>query len=174
MAQSILKGDYQKFDQIISKYENLVKSQVVRYTNSEEELEDLVQDIFIQVFESLSKYRGESSLSSWIYKIASNKIKMKFRKKTISASDFSEELNIGSKNSSPEVQIIESEFKSKISHFISKLPKSYSDVLKMYYFENMSYNEISEKLNIKLNTLKSNLLRAKEILKRSIENYEKS
>ncbi len=99
---------------------------------------------------------------------------MKFRKKTISATELNDEISIPKENNTPEIQIIESELKTKISHFISKLPKSYSDVLKLYYFENMSYKEISEKLNIKLNTLKSNLLRAKESLKRSIENYDKS
>jgi RNA polymerase sigma factor (sigma-70 family) len=70
---------------------------------------------------------------------------------------------------SPENQIIEKETKQNLLDFLSRLPEIYQKPIFLYYFEELSYQEISKKLNLKINTLKSHILRGKEILKRWIQ-----
>ncbi|HNN82050.1 MAG TPA: RNA polymerase sigma factor, partial [Leptospiraceae bacterium] len=65
----------------------------------------------------------------------------------------------------PEMQILKQEMNSKIQSMLSRLPSNYKKPLILYYFENMSYNEIAESMNIKVNTLKSYIFRGRELLK---------
>jgi RNA polymerase sigma-70 factor, ECF subfamily len=166
----------------MEKYQSMVFAQCRKSSASTEEAEDLTQDIFLKAFESLSSFRGEASFSTWLYRITQNHIQGKIRKKnakleiveTFHEETTMEKIRKWKDQITPEVLLLKDEYKSKLASMLSKLPASYSIPLKMYYFENMSYKEISDQLDIKINTLKSYIFRAKESLKKSLESYEKS
>ena len=154
----------------------MIFSQAIKYTGNQEEAEDLTQEIFLKAFEALSTFKGESQFSTWVYSIARNKILMKHRKEStnpqISADDvedvhnkYFDKIKKWREQITPEMQILKQEMNTKIASLLSRLPSNYKNPLMLYYFENMSYKEISEKLDIKVNTLKSYIFRGKELMK---------
>ncbi|MCE9499180.1 MAG: RNA polymerase sigma factor [Leptospira sp.] len=160
----------------MDKYQGMVYSQAIKATGSAEEAEDLTQDVFLKAFEGLSAFRGEALFSTWIYKIAQNELIRRSKKShdiqlenheeidSLALSSL-EKLKKWSSHFTPEMQYLKSEMTGKVRNLIARLPAAYKKPLVLYYFENMSYNEISDHLNLKLNTLKSYIFRGKEILK---------
>ncbi len=154
----------------------MVFSQAIKFTGNQEEAEDLTQEIFLKAFEALSTFKGESQFSTWIFSIARNQILMKHRKESsrpqIAHEDVEEvhnkyfdKIKKWREQITPEMQMLKQEMNTKITSLLSRLPANYKNPLMLYYFENMSYKEISEKLDIKVNTLKSYIFRGKELMK---------
>lgn len=154
----------------------MVFQQTLKYTGNQEEAEDLTQEIFLKAYEALSNFRGEAQFSTWLYKIAQSQIRMRYRKENTlpkSASvDFEEaqekyldKFKKWKDSITPEMQLLKQEMSAKMHSFISELPANYKKPLSLYYFENMSYKEIAEKMDIKMNTLKSYIFRGKEMIK---------
>jgi len=176
VIQNILAGDYAEFQSLMDKYQGMVYSQAIKSTRNPDEAEDLTQEVFVKAFEKLSTFKGEALFSTWLFKIAQNEIIKRIRKNFevplvkhedldyLELSAFGKITNW--KNSiTPELNLIKEELKDKIRGMISNLPALYKKPLTLYYFEEMSYKEISEHLNLKMNTLKSYIFRGKEILK---------
>lgn len=176
IIQSILQGNYSNFEFLVDKYTNLIYSQAIKYTQNQDEAEDITQDVLLIVFESLSTFRGESQFSTWLYTITKNELIKRYKKKknfhieTHENLTQIEKLKRWSENISPEVQLLKEEMVHTIQNLVAKLPHSYKKPLTLYYFEGLSYREIADKMNLKINTLKSNIYRGKEIIKKWIQN----
>lgn len=158
----------------MEKHENLVASIGIKFSTDQDELEDFIQEVFIQSYQSLSQFRGESQFSTWLYQIARNHaVKFFKNQNSIQINDHStfDQLKLSSEvrerteSSSQETQLFQDEIQNTIRKLVSKLPAQYKKPIVMFYFDNKSYKEISEKLNLKINTLKSTIFRGKEILK---------
>ena len=76
-------------------------------------------------------------------------------------------------NPSPEVKVLEKEFMQRVKAILKKLPEAYNIVLKMHFFDGLSYPEISEVIDIPVNTIKSHIFRAKKIIKQKLALYTK-
>ncbi len=126
----------------------------------------------MQAYEKLSTFRGESKFSTWLFRIVQNLYLMRRRKEISYPLDSLEHIDTTPSSlidyHSPEHQILEKETKQNLLNILSRLPEIYQKPIFLYYFEELSYQEISKKLNLKINTLKSHILRGKEILKRWI------
>ncbi|MDX1958723.1 MAG: RNA polymerase sigma factor [Leptospiraceae bacterium] len=168
-VQEILKGKYSSFETLMDKYQGMVFAQCMKFSRNTEEAEDMTQEIFIKAFENLSQFRGESQFSTWLYKIAQNLLLTKSRKKQV----HTETLVDGNFSAESKVEEHDSDFKMKLQNLLSKLPKNYKLPIMLYYYENMSYAEIAVKLNLKLGTLKSHILRGKELLKGWLQNEKR-
>lgn len=158
----------------MERHENLVASLGNKYSTDHDELEDFIQEVFILSYQSLSKFRGESQFSTWLYTIARNHAGKFFKNQnsiqiedhnTFDQLKLSHEDRERSHSSSQEVQLFKEEIQIKIRSLVAKLPSQYKNPIVMFYFDNKSYKEIAEKLNLKINTLKSTIFRGKEILK---------
>lgn len=155
----------------------MIRSLCKNYQLSPEETEDTLQEIFLKAFESLSQFRGDSEFSTYLYAIARNYLSKPKNQMEIPTSDFSflDTIVTSAKSKWKKWKMgVDHEFENfelseKIKEMISNLPTIYKKPIHLYYFENFSYQEISEILNIKLNTLKSQILRGKEILKDKLE-----
>lgn len=153
----------------MDKYQGMVYGEALRFTQNPDEAEDLTQEIFIKAFESLSLFRGASKFPTWLYKIGKNLALTKYRKdknnpvhqqKSISPEE------VADKRSEINFAIHDDEITNKLRNLLSRLPVTYKKPLVLYYFENMSYKEIADHLDIKINTLKSYILRGKDLLKK--------
>ncbi|EPG74027.1 putative RNA polymerase sigma factor SigW [Leptospira fainei serovar Hurstbridge str. BUT 6] len=167
--QKVLAGDYDSFEELVLRYESLVYSQARKAFRNESEAEDFTQDVFLKAFEGLSTFKGRAKFSTWIFSIARNEIIRRYRKDhpevdTPLFEEVSTELS-SEKSSSQESHLLEKETKEKIRSLVEKLPELYRKPISLHYFENMSYKDISENLNLKMNTLKSYIFRGKEILR---------
>ncbi|MFB5650172.1 RNA polymerase sigma factor [Leptospira wolffii] len=166
--QKVLAGDFESFEQLVLRYESMVYSQAKKAFRNESEAEDFTQDIFLKAFEGLSTFKGRSKFSTWVFSIARNEIIRKYRKDhpeiDMPIDSISSDV-VSTGSSSQESEVLERETTDKIRSLVEKLPELYRKPISLHYFENMSYKDISENLNLKMNTLKSYIFRGKEILR---------
>jgi RNA polymerase sigma-70 factor (ECF subfamily) len=137
-----------------------------------EDSEDLLQDIFIKVFNSLHSFRGESSLHTWIYRIATNTVIDKLKSNAFKFSKVQHELNPSVLHydnsqyaSTFDKQIEKDEMNSCIRQFINELTSKNRDVFILSQYEGLSNLEIAAILDISIDSVKIRLHRAKETLK---------
>lgn len=138
----------------------------IQYSRNKTEAEDNFQDSFIKVFESIRQYTGKGSFEGWMRRIFINTALEKYRKEhpiqlveeypDVEVEDIDENINI------PEDSLLE---------FISQLPEKYRLVFNLYAIEGCSHKEIAKQMGISEGTSKSNLARAREILKKKIKEY---
>lgn len=133
---------------------------------------DLTQDVFLKVYKALPKFRGDSSIYTWIYRIAINTANtfLKKRGKHQSSSiedmeDDSLQFNINNEENNEE------NLKTILKSKIEELPEHYKDVLLLHYFEGFDYREIADVLGINIGTVKSRLFRARELLSKKMRRY---
>jgi len=134
--------------------------------------EDLTQEVFIKVNQSLKNFRGDSSLATWIYRIATNAAfdKLRCRNSSECLLDGNDEAIPGSeKKPSIEKQLIRAEMNECVRGYIEKLPESYRVVLVLSEYEGLKNSQITEILGVTLNTVKIRLHRARAQLKEELE-----
>ena len=166
----ILRGDVNKFTILQKKYYYLVLSLVRKIIRNDDDAEDIIQETFIKVYNSLASYNSEYAFSSWIYRIASNTCIDFFRlKKDLVYYDEEEEFEDISL--SPDKNIIENEKIKIIEDAINDLPDKYKELFILRHKEELRYEEISEKLNMPLGTVKTNLFRAKKYIELFLKKY---
>lgn len=150
--------------QLIQVYATDLKRIAYLYVNDMAECEDIIQEVFIACYQNLSNYRHEASYKTWLIRITINKCKD--HKKRWSVKNLlykSDVLPVKTINSAEE-QYFQGLHSNEIIKQISLLSVKHKEVLILYYYQDMSMSEISEVLGIKLNTVKSRLLRGKEVL----------
>jgi len=166
--QEIVKGCIKKdklaqkalFDSCAQKLYNVC----FRYTNSQMDAEDLMQDAFILALQKIETFKGKSSLTSWVCAIGINLAIDKIRKmKNIS---FLEIDNIHQElpSEEAEMEVDNAPDAALALHAISKLPEGFQMVLKLYALEKFTHQQIADTLNISVGTSKSQLARARKKL----------
>lgn len=138
----------------------------LKYSKNKEDAEDVLQDSFVTIFNKINQYKNKGSFEGWIKRITINTALQKHREKSTLylITDQIEEVT--------EVSIEEDTLKIKeLLHFIQKLPDRYRLVFNLYVLDNYSHKEISSMLDISEGTSKSNLSRARQLLKKNIESY---
>ncbi|MFV0267974.1 MAG: RNA polymerase sigma factor, partial [Draconibacterium sp.] len=158
---------------LVSKYQRLVVHVVGRIVQQQDEMEDICQEVFIKVFKTLSKFRGESKLSTWIATIAYNTAITHLRKRSRRGElSYNEEPKlIGMEaDTGQNQQVVEKEeIKKHLLKLIETLPVHYRTVLTLYHLEEFSYREIVDITGMPEGTIKSYLNRARMILKGKME-----
>ncbi len=162
--------DKYNFDQIVDQHKNLVYHIIFRITNDSSNADEIFQEVFLNVFSSISKFKGKSKLSTWISSIAINTcytfFKQTNKKAAYSLDQFMEEKGdfISSEISITEKMESE-EINSNLSLKINMLPIKYKIALILFYLEGNSYIEISEILKVPIGTVKTHLFRGLKMLK---------
>ncbi len=161
-----------KFEELFNEYEKPVYNYVLRMVKNEQLAEDLTQDIFIKVYQKLGGFRSDSSLKTWIYRIATNTYLDYFRtsghKKDkitgylMDTGDDKSSFLEAEKVLSIDEQLIKSEMKSCIYDFVNKLPEDYRAVIILHDLQGLKNREIAEILNCSLDTVKIRLHRARK------------
>lgn len=173
LVQQVLNGNNNAFKFLVSKYQRLVVHVVGRIVQQNDEVEDICQEVFIKVFKTLKRFRGDSKLATWIATIAYNTaithIRKKKRRGEVSYSE--QPLLISSeKDTGLNQKLIEKEEAKKyLLQLIETLPVNYRTVLTLFHLEEFSYKEIEEITGMPEGTIKSYLSRARKILKGKIE-----
>jgi len=126
--------------------------------------EDITQDVFIKIYKNFDQFRGDAKLSTWIYRITKNTCynHLKRDKKYRDMNEIPDHL---SGTSTPESDYLRTDTHVQVRKAVGSLPEDQRLAISLYYFHDQSYTEISEIMNIPLNTLKSHIYRAKQTLK---------
>jgi len=172
LIHKIKAGDLDSFEKLVSRYQRKIFSFVYRMLVSEEDARDITQEIFIQVFRSLETFRGDAKFSTWIYRVASNKCldflhkNKKFRFYEPAAGWETGEQPAGSPvKTDPESIYLREEKVRRVRRIIAGLPDKYRVALVLFHYEDLTYHQIAETLDIPVKTVATRLYRAKLILK---------
>ncbi len=160
------QGDPDAFASLFHAHKARIYSICLRMTNNTAEAEDLTQDAFMQVFRKLSTFRGDSALSTWLYRIAVNTVLMHFRKKALRQISLDEPYN-------QDARLVRREYGSRddrlsgcvdriaLTRAIRELPDGYRTIFLLHEVEGYEHQEIAELLDCSVGNSKSQLHKAK-------------
>lgn len=172
LVELALGGDDIAFEYLFNRYSEAIRRLLLHRSASVEDTEDLLQETFIKVYINLQRYSDNYTFGQWIYTIARN-THIDFERRR------QEDLSIDDKFSapmactpSPEDNLINIQQRSQIEAYIGCLPQQYRQLFTMRFLEDYSYEEIAEKLNLPMGTVKTQIHRARERMCRLIRNDE--
>ncbi len=178
LVAQLKSGNEAAFKTIVDTYQNPVYNICLSIVKSEEDAEDLAQDVFMQVYQSIHSFKGESKLSTWLYRIATTKSldheRKKKRKKrfgfvrSIFGADAEVTVNPPDFNH-PGVLLDNKEKAAILFQAIEKLPKNQKVAFILNKTEGLGYQEISEVMNTSVSAVESLLHRAKNNLRKILE-----
>jgi RNA polymerase sigma-70 factor, ECF subfamily len=170
------------FKEMVLKYQNLVINICYGFVHNQDDAQDIAQEVFIELYKSIEKFRQESKLSTWIYRISVNKslnfirdnkknswfqsLDLLFEKEKPSKEGFTDSDN-------PHTLMEKDEKSNAIYRAIDELPENQKISFVLYKFENLSYKEISEVMKISLSSVESLIFRAKKNLQAKLIGYYK-
>ena len=174
----------QAYSRLLDEYQKLVFNTCLSFVPNSEDAEDIAQEVFIEVYRSISKFKGNSKLTTWIYRISVNKSLEFIRKKnTRKRFGFMESLSGSSvpidKRSyftefdHPGVQLERKEQQETLFKAIHQLPEAQKVVLTLHKIDGLSYKEVSEITKKSISSVESLLFRAKKNLKQILTAYYK-
>jgi len=166
LIERLVARDEQAFNALVRTYEGRIVRLLTRMVGNEEEARDLAQDVFVQVFKAIGSFRGDSKLSTWLYRIAVNTC-LDYKKKSRpgQAEDESVIDDLASTEPSPEQRYQSKEIGQAIQLALQKLPESLRAAIVLKEIEDLSYEEIAEVLHTSIGTVKSRISRAREELR---------
>lgn len=174
LINAIKNGDTRAYAQLVDRYKDLVYTLALRMLKQREEAEEVAQDTFIKVFKSLDKFKGDSKFSTWIYRVAYNTCLDNIKKNKKHLNNVAiDEFTFNKLDTIDNAldHIINEERSVLIKNCIDKLPEDSSALLTLFYFEELSLEEISKIINIEANTVKVKLFRARKKLAVILEQY---
>ncbi|HOJ10136.1 MAG TPA: sigma-70 family RNA polymerase sigma factor [Clostridiales bacterium] len=173
IIEKILKGEQNEFSLIMEKYGQMVYRVCFGFMKNEQEAMDMAQEVFISVYNNLDKFNFKSTLSTWIYRICTNTCLTQLNKlgkiqvctEYIEPRDYSCLL--------PDEVSELKELKELINIQMEKLPDKSKNIVKLRLFNQLSFNEIGEKLNIPSSSARTNFIRSRKRLQKAVNNYSK-
>ena len=177
------KKDQQAFAELMDKYKDSIYYMLLKMVNNNDDAEDLTLEAFGKAFNRLHQYTPNFAFSTWLFKIATNNCIDFLRKKKKNVMSVDNRIpnndgddfmfEIKSEGMTPEQLAMNDQKIQLMRQYVKKLKPRYEILVEMRYFKEMSYDEISDELNLPLGTVKAQLFRAREflynIMKHSIE-----
>ena len=177
------KKDQQAFAKLMDKYKDSIYYMLLKMVNNNDDAEDLTLEAFGKAFNRLHQYTPNFAFSTWLFKIATNNCIDFLRKKKKNVMSIDNRIpnndgddfmfEIKSEGMTPEQLAMNDQKIQLMRQYVKKLKPRYEVLVEMRYFKEMSYDEISDELNLPLGTVKAQLFRAREflynIMKHSIE-----
>ena len=176
LVSRVQKGDRAAFDLLLVKYQNKVASIISRFVNTQADIEDLTQDVFIKAYRAIHTFRAESSFYTWLYRIAINHSKSFLqgnkRKNMLQSQPLNDmdrvRANQFLNTETPESLLCASELMGNIERVLSSMSGDMSVALMLREFDGLSYEEIATVMECPVGTVRSRIFRARELLDSSI------
>src|ERR1044071_5425846 len=180
--ERLRQGDANAFERLVQERSGEIYGLLYRLTESREEAKDLTQETFLRAFQNITSFRGESDLRTWIYRIAINQARNRWRwwRRRRRDSTFSLDATVGNSTqplvatlmdsaADPEQQTLANEREVALRSALRKLGRSYRETVILRDIEGFTYEEIAETLDINVGTVKSRLARGRQELRRRLE-----
>lgn len=159
----------------VRKYQRFVYSVAMRHIKNTEDAQDITQEVFIKSVKALETFRGEASLKTWLYRITVNACKNASRKRKFLSffdlGDGEEEVEFVSEAPSPSQLHENSEFYERLHLALAQLPEKQRETFALRYFDDLSYEEISQILGTSVGGLKANYFQAVQKLMKILPAY---
>lgn len=174
VIQQVLQGNQQAFAVLVSRYQQLVFTIVLRYISNREEAEELAQDVFVKAYRYLADFKGQSRFSTWLYTITQTTCLSFLRKKPDQSTLLEEEhlVQVTDQQSHSVQDSAEKKETAMLIHTaINRLSASDAQIIMLFYKAEQSLEEIAQILGIPANTVKVKLHRARQRLKEIMETH---
>lgn len=172
-VEAAMCGDQQAFAELMDRYRDTIFYMLLRMVKNKSDADDLTIEAFGKAFKNIHQYTPNYAFSTWLFKIASNNCIDFLRKKksnTISIESQSDEssketqMSIPANVLDPEEDMIKQQEAKLMRSIVEKLKPRYRELVRLRYFKEYSYEEISAEMNIPIGTVKAQLFRARELL----------
>ena len=178
---ALTKGDQKAYAELLQRYRESVYFMMLKMVNNKDDADDLTIEAFGRAFKKLDQYTPNYAFSTWLFKIASNNaidfIRRKKQKYSISidnksGNDESSDHagNIKSSGLDPEEHFIRKQKVDLVRLLVENLKPKYKEMIELFYFQEMSHEEISQRLNLPIGTIKAQLFRARDLLYNALKN----
>lgn len=166
-------GDQKAYAELMRRYKDSIYFMAVKMVNNKDDAMDLTVETFGKAFENLDKYKPDFAFSTWLFRIATNNCIDFIRKKRINVVSLQKiyeddgdgkEFQIRSEGLNPEETSIKKQENEKLKNIVDQLPSRYRTLIILKYFDEQSYEEIAQQLDIPLGTVKAQLFRARDLL----------
>jgi len=182
--EKLRAGDAFAFDVLIERYSGDIYALLYRLTENAEEASDLTQDTFLRALRSIRGFRGDASLKTWLFRIAINESRNRFRwwkrrrrdatislEATIGETDLSVADTLAASSQSPEEAAIWNEREYALNAALLELPVAYREAVVLCDIEGLSYEETASALGVGIGTVKSRISRGREELRRRLKDF---
>jgi RNA polymerase sigma-70 factor (ECF subfamily) len=170
LVERCRRGDEGAFQELIDRYKDLVFALVARTVQDRSRAEDLAQDVFLRIHRGLPYFRGEARLSTWIYRIVANVCLQDHGRASAMRHAAPLDTNDArAATASTDRQFGDLELRDRLEKAIARLAPSYRLVIAAHYLQGVQYEELAEAMQLPLGTVKTQLYRAKQQLRRILE-----
>ncbi len=179
--QALKSGDRAEFARLVETYSGVVYRLAIKMLNNPQDAEDILQETFIKAYQHISGFDGRSSLSTWLYRIATNEALMFLRKRKLITFSIDEPLENSDEEQEPiqiidwcclpETELMSSEARAYLDQAIQELPHSLRVVFLLRDIEGLSTLETGEVLNLSETAVKTRLSRARMRLRELLTAY---
>jgi RNA polymerase sigma-70 factor (ECF subfamily) len=167
LVDRYLAGDMTAFDELMIRYERQIYRVCYRFVENRDDAMDLAQDVFIKAFEHLGSFRRESSLKTWLYRIAMNHCINHVKKHSQEFVEVTE--TTGSLGASVHLQLEDREEREQFRRLVRQLPPKQKAILELRINEQLSYDEIAKISGRSVSTIKASVFFALEKLRKLVK-----
>ncbi len=173
LIREIQSGKTSSFRVLVERHKDRAFTLALRLLRQRTDAEEALQDAFLRAFQALDDFRGDAKFGTWFYKIVYNVCLTRLGRTKPDTGHFSFQndedekitLHIASDDSLPDEALEQSEFMSLISQEIERMPDHYKTIITLYYINELSYEEMSDVLQLPLGTIKTHLFRGRALLR---------
>jgi RNA polymerase sigma-70 factor, ECF subfamily len=170
LVERCRSGDEHAFQELVDRYKDLVFALIARTVQDRSRAEDLAQDVFLRIHRGLPYFRGEARLSTWVYRIVANVCLQDHGRPPGATVSLDDERTRGPVTpSAPDRQFGDLELRDRLEKAIARLPANYRLLIAAHYLRGVQYEDLAEALQLPLGTVKTQLYRAKQQLRRMLE-----
>ncbi|MEQ9231628.1 MAG: sigma-70 family RNA polymerase sigma factor [Cyclobacteriaceae bacterium] len=181
--QATLEGDQSAFAFLMERYRKPVYHMVLKMVRNVDDAEDLTIEAFAKAFKNLHRFKKDYTFSTWLFRIATNNAIDFIRKKKLNTMSLntsytdddgdSVTIDVRDKNLTPDQEAINTQKIELVQMFVTKLPSKYQRLVRLRYFDELSYDEIAKELDAPLGTIKAQLHRARELMYELVKDNKK-
>lgn len=172
--------DEQAYADLMQRYKKPVYHMILKMVRNVDDAEDLTIEAFAKAFKNLHKFKKDFTFSTWLFRIATNNTIDFIRKKRLDTMSLhtsykddngdSVTIDVQDRNLNPQEEAIKGQKIELVRMFVTKLPAKYQRLVKLRYFDELSYDEIAKELDAPLGTVKAQLHRARELMYDLVKN----
>jgi RNA polymerase sigma-70 factor (ECF subfamily) len=168
LVAACLDGTPGAFDVIVERHRRPVYQLCYRFVGNHEDASDLSQDVFLRAYRGLRKFRGQSSLATWLYRIGVNVCLNKVAVKTPPSEPIDDRPHVDTRSESPAERVLRDERARRVRAAVAKLPRKQRATLILRMYHEMSHQEIAEIVGSSVGAVKANVFHALQNLKKLI------
>ena len=177
LVKMVIEGDSTAFDTLFARHSDAIHAMLLKYSGNSDDVNDLMQEAFMKAYLKIGLYNPKYDFGAWIYTIARNTFvdfSRTRKSNALNPQNLSPEIDNTTQASAPtpEDYIINAQQRAQIERYISMLPEDYRQLFELRFLDEYSYEEIAEKLDMKLGTVKTRIFRVRNMMCRLITEGE--